>query len=324
MLDSTLIDDNLKPSYEIRDRNFSPDIYFFAPTLKRYESKAFCNSDKPVFVPISLTGSSCALDCKHCGGKLLESMYWVDSNDELIQLVHKLHKKGLKGLLITGGSCIDGSIPMKPFLPTLRKLKEDLNIQLAAHTGLVDKETANKMRGVFDIAMMDMIGRQETIQEIYNLHRKPEDFYKSLENILDQGISIVPHIVIGLHYGSILGEFDVLEKLTSYDLSTLVFVIVENLKNTVFDKMKIKPPPVTEIRELFKLGRLSFPEIPVLLGCAKPGGEMEIKIDRVAIMAGFNGIAYPCDDAIDFSKRLGLNVHFSEYCCSFVFRLMKT
>ncbi|MCK4396863.1 radical SAM protein [candidate division WOR-3 bacterium] len=315
-------DPGLKKSFAIRMKNFQPDIFFFAPTLKRYETTEFSNSQDPVFVPISLTGPTCPLNCKHCGGKLLESMYWAYSEEELYNLVQKLNKQGIKGLLITGGSCVDGTVPMKPFLPILRKIKEEMKLKLAAHTGIVDKQTAMQMNGIFDVAMMDIIGRDETISEIYNLDKTTEDFYNSIEYLLEQGIAVAPHIVLGLHYGKILGEFDAIKRLTSYNLSSLVLVIVEKLKGTVFYKMKVKPPTLDEIKEIFIFTRKSFPKIPILVGCARPGGAMEKQIDITAIMSGFNGIAYPSEVAIAFSKKIGLHLRFSEYCCSFLFQLM--
>ncbi len=316
------LDTELKRAFDIRKGNFSPDIFFFAPTLKRYETKEFSNSKEPVFIPISLTGPSCALKCKHCGGQLLESMYAAYTQEELYNLVQKLNKKELKGLLITGGSCLDGTVPMKPFFPALRKIKAETKLKLAAHTGIVDKETASQMKGIFDVAMLDIIGSEETIIEIYNLERRPEDFYNSIENLLEQGIAVVPHIVLGLHYGKILGEFDAIKRLASYNLSSIVLVIIENLKGTVFDKMKINPPSLEHIKEIFINARESFPKIPILLGCARPGGEMEKHIDLLAIKSGFNGIAYPSEEAIAFSKKIGLHLRFSEYCCSFLFQLM--
>lgn len=312
----------LRDTFDIRVKNFPPEIFFFAPALKRYETKEFSNTNKPIFVPISLTGPTCALNCKHCGGKLLESMYWAYSGEELYNLALKLNNKGVEGLLITGGSCIDGTVQMKPFFSSLRKIKKEMKLKLAAHTGLVDKETALQMKGIFDIAMMDIIGKEETIKEVYNLDKTPEDFYKSIECLLEQDIDVVPHVLLGLHFGEIRGEYDVLRRLSSYNLSSLVLIVITKLKGTVFYKMKVKPPSINEIKDIFIFTRKNFPKIPLLIGCARPGGAMEKQIDLLAIRAGFNGIAYPCEDAITYSKNIGLVPKFSEYCCAFLFHLM--
>lgn len=319
---STELDSGFKKAFNIRKKNFSSDIFFFAPNLKKYESDYFPNSSKSVFVPISLTGSSCALNCKHCGGILLESMYPISSKEDLYKKVQNLTKRGTKGILITAGSRPDGSIPLKSFLPTLRKIKDKLGLKLAAHTGLLDKETAIQMKGIFDVAMLDIIGDENTINEVYNLNKTPVDFYNSIEYLLQQDIAIAPHILAGLHFGEIKGEYRVIEKLSSYNLSSLVFVIIKKIKGTVFDELNIKPPPPKTIGELFIAARENFPHTPLLLGCARPGGKYENQIDVMAIKTGFNGIAYPSDTGIAFSKELALNQRFSNFCCSFLFMML--
>jgi uncharacterized radical SAM superfamily protein len=313
---------DLQKAFDIRKRNFTSDIYFFAPSLKRYETTEFSNTGKPVFVPVSLTGPSCSLNCKHCGGKLLESMYAAYSEEELYSLASKLHDEGIEGLLITGGSCVDGTVPMKPFFPALRKIKKKLQLKLAAHTGIVDKETAAEMKGIFDAAMLDIIGNEETINEVYNLERTPADFYKTVENLIEQDIDVVPHILLGLHYGEIRGEYDALKKLINYELAALVLIIIEKLKGTVFYEMRIQPPSIQQIRELFVFTRVNFAATPLLVGCARPGGAMEREIDILAVNTGFNGIAYPAEEAIIHARNIGLTPRYSEYCCAFLFQMI--
>lgn len=315
------IEPGLQDAFDARKRNFSSEIFFFAPTLKRYETKEFSNTGKPFFVPISLTGPSCSLNCKHCGGKLLESMYAAYSKEELYDLVSKLHDEGIQGLLITGGSCVDGTVPMKPFFPILRKIKEEMKLKLAAHTGIVDKETASEMKGIFDVAMLDIIGREETINEIYHLKKTPTDLYNTVENLLEQNINVVPHILLGLHYGEIRGEYNALAKLAHYDLAALVLIIIERLKGTEFFEMKIKPPTMQQIKHAFVFTRMNFPTTPLLLGCARPGGAMQREIDILAIKSGFNGIAYPAEEAIAYARETDLTPHYSKYCCAFLFQL---
>ena len=57
-----------------------------------------------------------------------------------------------------------------------------------------------------DTAMMDVIGAEETIREVYHLDRPVEDFEATLAALCATRMEVVPHIVIGLHYGRILGE----------------------------------------------------------------------------------------------------------------------
>ena len=57
-----------------------------------------------------------------------------------------------------------------------------------------------------DVAMMDVIGAQETIREVYHLDRPVADFEATLAALSATRMEVVPHIVIGLHYGRALGR----------------------------------------------------------------------------------------------------------------------
>ena len=60
---------------------------------------------------------------------------------------------------------------------------------------------------------------------------------------------------------------------------------------------------------------MSLPTTPVLLGCARPLGETKVQIDRLAVDAGLNGIAYPADGIVAYAKDAGLEPDFINACC---------
>ncbi len=47
-------------------------LFLYSPMLKRYEND-YMDSSKG-WKPISVTGTSCAFNCKHCGKRVLEGM----------------------------------------------------------------------------------------------------------------------------------------------------------------------------------------------------------------------------------------------------------
>src|SRR5450756_2485963 len=49
------------------------EIRFYAPSFTYYKTKHYSSSTTD-FPTISVTGNACALNCKHCGGKVLETM----------------------------------------------------------------------------------------------------------------------------------------------------------------------------------------------------------------------------------------------------------
>ena len=58
----------------------------------------------------------------------------------------------------------------------------------------------------------------------------------------------------------------------------------------------------------------------IVLGCIRPGGKHKSETDILAIKAGVNGIAYPSEEGYNYAKNIGLNIRFSEECCSLIYR----
>jgi len=311
------LEKEFQEAWELRRQNFNDEIHFFAPTLKRYQTDEFTNSSTPLFVPVSITGPACELNCKHCSGRLLESMYWVKNPEELFELGARLYKQGSKGMLITGGSLTSGVVPLNQYVSTIKRLKDKFNFRIAVHTGLVDEELAHKLsKANIDIAMIDIIGCNETIREICHLNATVQNFKNSLELLTKYKIRVAPHVVLGLHYGQIMGELHALELISAYDLACVVLVILSPLLGTPMEN--VVPPSALEACKVFLIARKIFAKTPILLGCARPTGPHKTQTDIFAVRAGFNGIAYPADGIISFSKKLGLKPKCYEYCCSLI------
>ena len=95
---------------------------------------------------ISLTGRTCSLRCGYCAGKYLEGMIPVRGPGDLFPLARRLAKGGARGLLLSGGSDLEGRLPIRPFLPEIGRVKRELDLFLSVHPGLVDRELASAMR----------------------------------------------------------------------------------------------------------------------------------------------------------------------------------
>jgi uncharacterized radical SAM superfamily protein len=115
-------------------------IRFYAPSFTYYKTKHYCSSTND-FPTISITGNACALNCKHCGGKVLETMNSALTPEKLFELGLKLKKNGAKGCLVSGGCLTDGSVPLDDFVPELERFKRELGLTVFVHTG-VKQETA--------------------------------------------------------------------------------------------------------------------------------------------------------------------------------------
>jgi uncharacterized radical SAM superfamily protein len=299
----------------VRRANFPDVMDFYAPGLKRWQTPEWTPQNPRRFLPVSVTGSACALSCDHCKTKVLDGMISVRAGQDLFTLASRLHAQGSEGLLVSGGSTRTGEVPLLPHLRHIPRIRSELGMKVIVHSGVVSPRLAVGLAeaGV-DAVMLDIIGADETIRDVYHLNLTVADMERSLRVLSGQGLRIIPHIVLGLHYGTFLGEHRALEMLTRYPVSTLILVVLTPLTGTPM--AHIPPPPVDQVAAFFGTARLAAPHTPVNLGCARPLGRAKTELDQAAIDLGLNGIAYPADGAIGYAASRGLTPRLFEYCCS--------
>jgi hypothetical protein len=314
------VNNGYKSAWEIARKNFGNKIFFFAPTIKRYETEEFKQScSHCYFMPVSITGGSCELNCEHCASKILKAMKATTTPEALFNYANEIAKKGAKGMLISGGSNKKGVVPIHPFLKTIAKIKHKFGFKIVAHLGILDKETVKEIKTLdcIDCAMMDIVGSNNTLHQVYHLKDVTiADFENSLRLLCEYGIKTIPHIVIGLHYGKIVGEYDALKIISKYPVAAVVLVGL--LPQSGTKMAAVIPPNAEEMGKIFKYTRKLFPSIPILLGCQRPVGEDKLKTDILALQSGLNGIAYPAEGIVTLAKKIGLKPQFSQMCCSLI------
>lgn len=286
---------------------------FYAPALKRFATAEW--APLPRFAAISLTGADCALQCNHCRAKVLETMYPARRPDELWALGQRLHARGTRGALITGGSARNGTVPFLPHLGVIRRLREELGWRIVVHSGVADDRLVEGFAtaGV-DGVLVDVPPSAAAVREVLNLPLEPEHFLRMIDRLVERGVRVTPHVVLGMHGGRIDGEAEVLDRLTGSGIAALILVVLMPLPGTPL--AAVRPPGPDELAPLFVRARRGFAGIPVVLGCARPGGPHKAMTDRLAILAGFNGIAYPADGMVGLATDLGLVPEMHEVCCS--------
>ena len=319
--DGTALEKALATARSISWKNFGKKIRFYAPSFIYYKTRHFCSSPT-VFPSISVTGSSCALKCKHCGGKVLNTMIPATSPKDLIDLCAELRRKGAVGCLISGGCLPDGSVPLGRFVDAIAKVKRDTGLTIVVHTGVVDLSMARKLReaGV-DAALIDIIGSDETIREVYRLNVEVEDYDRSLMALHECGIPFVPHVLVGLHYGELKGEFQALRMILKYSPSAVIIIALMPIYGTHMEN--VDPPAPKDIVAVLATARLMMPRTPIVLGCMRPKGEHKVKTDVLAVRSGVNAVAFPAEEAVRLAEALGLEVTFSSLCCSQIFEDIK-
>jgi len=317
-LDQELLEE-LFEGFKVREENFGKKVYFYSPGFKHYQVEDFYISTGPKFVDVSITGKNCELMCDHCASKILWHMIPATTPKELKRVGEELKAKGIEGILISGGSNKDGVVELYPFFEAIAYLKNELGLITTCHVGLVDRELAEGLKeaGV-DAVLMDVIGDDRTIAEVYKLpHKSVRDYEESLALLKEYNHRIVPHVIIGLHYGKILGEYRAIDMISKFDPDGLVLVVVMPYYGKA--RFQLLPPPTPEeCAKVFLHARLSLPKTPVVIGCARPAGPERTKMDLYALYAGVNGITFPAEGILTHAKEIGLEPVVSPNCCSMV------
>jgi uncharacterized radical SAM superfamily protein len=319
--DEAELNQALEISRSLSWKVFGKKIRFYAPSFMYYKTSHFCSSPA-AFPSISITGSFCSLKCKHCGGKVLNTMLSALTPKQLVEVCSDVKRKGGIGCLISGGCLPDGSVPLGGFVDAIAEVKQKFGLTVVVHTGVVDLGMAKRLKeaGV-DAALIDIIGSDETIGEIYQLNVKVSDYEKSLVALQQSRIAFVPHVLVGLHYGKLKGEFQALKMITKYSPSAVIIIALMPIRGTVMQK--VMPPSPIDIARVLAATRFSLPETPMVLGCMRPKGKHRAETDKLAVEAGINAIAFPDAHTIQVAESLGLETVFSSLCCSQVFEDLK-
>ena len=291
-------------------------VNFYTPTFKAYATSEISGCGKSAWPAVSITGGDCKLQCDHCKAKILEPMIPARTPDALWRVVNEQIAAGALGMLLTGGSNHRNEVEYDAYYSTIRRIKDSCpEFRIALHTALVSADIARRMEDAgIDAAMMDVIGAQETITQVYHLKRTVEDFERSLEHLVATKMRVVPHIVLGLHYGRFLGEDSALEIVARHLPAALVLVVV--MPFYAPQKRPYVTPDSHEVGRFFLRARQALPGLPILLGCARPPGRAKQEIDCYAVMAGLNGLAHPADGVVELAARLRRDVRVTPACCS--------
>jgi uncharacterized radical SAM superfamily protein len=266
------------------------------------------------FTPVSLTGTHCTLACKHCNSYYLNHM--LDGSPGKLYS-HALHLAniGAKGILLSGGSAPDGSVPTYDQADVIQMIKHETNLKISAHTGIVNRMQAQALLQYLDMALVDVIGDDETIHDILGLDACAMDYENSLKELFAAGIPLAPHIIVGLHYGELKGEFRALEMVKKFDPEVVVIVVFIPTKGTSMEGTA--PPKVEDVVKVITKAREMF-DVPLSLSCVRPGGRYRSMLDSYAILSGIDRIAVPSKSAYSTAKELGLKVvEIPKMCCSY-------
>lgn len=268
-----------------------------------------------LYPAISITGAHCQLDCAHCRSKILKDMIPATTPRALIECCLELERKGMIGCLISGGSDLKGQLPWKAFTGAIRKIKDKTRLKISIHTGIIEQDTAHALKDAgVDQVLIDVIGADKTLKQVYNLDIGTDCIYRSLENLYNAGHHVIPHILIGIHFGEILGEHNALAMLQDFSPASLVLVILNPLYGTPMEQ--VEPVSVHAFVDIVQEARKTLPNAIISLGCARPRDKTCFLYEKAAIDCGVSKIAFPTEKAIEYAKKLDMEVVYEKTCCS--------
>ncbi len=247
------------------------------------------------FPAISVTGNYCEVMCPHCRGYYLESMIKAETPDRLVSVCKDLDENGAVGCLISGGCDRTGRVPLP--LEAVRVVREETDLILNLHTGLVDKETAETL-GCIDCYISFDVPTPFALTHLFRLPVTQEEYFESL-NLLE-GLKVVPHVMVGLENE---GEVRTIEAIKEMGFSSLVLIVFTPTRKTPLGRRH-----VGDVTEIFQKARALFPRL--ILGCMRPR-EKSLEED----VAVFDGIVLPTRWARERVETLGLPVEVKETCC---------
>ncbi len=312
------LNDLQSEAFRIRKSHFGNELTFSIPgTVSYHDNTLLYQKDR--FAAISVTGNHCDLRCGHCKGKLLESMIPAEDPETFLQVAERLRLDGAHGILLSGGADKQGEVPLSKFVPAIKAIKEkDPRFKVIAHTGLIRRELAKELKDAgVDQILLDIIGDDDTIREVYHLNKRVEDYEETLWMLKEMGHRLAPHIIIGHHFGEIRGEWRALEMVTRVGVETIVLVIFKTLLPAGEDHFKIPKPEETS--RISAIARILNPHIPIRMGCIRPAHPWKGEMEKGFILSGVNTIAYPLQGTIEYAKEIGLKTKFIEMCCSLIY-----
>ena len=293
-------------------RDLRRAIGFSVSGAKHYENDYYKNSPGS-FGMLSVTGSRCDCRCAHCDGGILHGMMDADTVEKFVGCVDRLEARGCSGILVSGGSDIDGSTPVLSVIDGISYAKKR-GLSVIVHTGLVEKKTALALKGAgADQVLMDVIGDADTIRGVYGLSKAPDDYYRSMLYCKEAGLVIAPHLVVGLDFGRVTGEFGAIDMVRAAGAEVFVLVVLSPKRGTV---MQDTPPPaLDDVLSVFRYASESLAGTSIMLGCMRPR-RYSLELEMAAVDLGFAAIAFPHAETIRYAQGLGLRSFFYEQCCS--------
>jgi lipoyl synthase len=285
-------------------------------------------------LPVSVTGHSCALSCKHCGGAYLKSMKPASEID-LSNIPNST-----KSFLISGGCDRGGTVPISRFADLMRRMKS-LGYNLNVHSGVPGEEEYKLITALAQVVSFDFITDDETIKEVYGMDLTREDYVNAYKRLVEI-VPVIPHVTIGLpggRPGKELEAIEILAELNAIQMDrrdayptvgpassrtnrierpahpTVVFIIFIPTRGTFYEKFP--PPSLDYVEKIFsQAARRIMPEASLGLGCMHPRGQYKYSLETLGFKYGFDSFVNPSRRFQKFLENEWVEIVVNKECCA--------
>ncbi|MGC8619502.1 MAG: radical SAM protein [Thermoplasmata archaeon] len=266
------------------------------------------------FPSVSITGTYCALNCKHCSRHYLQGMIPAIDENTLYNMAKRIYENGGKGFLLSGGSDLNGKLPLKKFKDVVKKIKRDFPLILNAHTGILDESDIYILEEMgIDNISFDAVISDEIIKNVFGLSKNSEDYKKSLLLLDRSKMAYTPHIIIGLNFGKISYEYETINFLKELNnFKKVIFLVLIPTKGTPMENVKL--PEVENIISVIDYSMKKIGKDHVI-GCMRPRNLKNFEI--MAVDLGIKGITVPTPSTLEYAKSKGYQIIRENICCSF-------
>jgi lipoyl synthase len=245
-------------------------------------------------LPVSLTGDSCALNCRHCGGHYLKSMRDAAGFRDLTCI-----PDNVSSILVSGGSDRTGAVPVSQHVDFIKKLRGS-GYRLNIHTGLMDEHDIPDIAPLADVVSFDFVVDDHTIREVYGIDRTGDDYIRTF-SALRGVIPVMPHVTIGLLGGKVRGEFDAISKLAELGIYRVIFLVFIPTKGSDYESCS--PPAIEDVESVFRYARGKIPDGSFGLGCMHPRGAYKFNLENLCLDYGFDSFVNPSKQLHDYLKK---------------------
>jgi len=268
----------------------------------------------PRFPPLSLSGTHCELNCRHCNRVYLTSMRPAQTAEALLNICRQLQQGGAVGALISGGSGRDGRLlNLAAMIPALQRVRAETGLILNLHPGLTNAATAASLRDAVDFASLD-VPSAEALQHVLGLDATPEMYLNTYRHLWAAGIPVAPHVTV--FDGT---EASLLEPLTAphggVPPEVVVVIVFTPTRGTAM--ANVTPPSSEAVGRVVAGLKALFPVSEISLGCMRPRGRgLHLAIEQAALEAGVTRMELPTRKTLELAVARSYTIEHFDACCA--------